>query len=73
MYAVLLPLLWLAWPWLPIEPDATGSSRVALALLFTTIVVSFSPTVTIAVIADTRARGPISEWCWRWWCWRTSS
>ena len=61
MYAVLLPILWLAWPWLPIEPGATDTSRLALALLFTTIVVSFSPTVTIAVIADTRSRGPITE------------
>ena len=39
----------------------TGTPRFALALLFTTIVVSFSPTVTIAVIADTRSRGPITE------------
>ena len=61
MYAVLLPALWLVWPWLPIAPEATGTARFALALLFTTIVVSFSPTVTIAVIADTRARGPITE------------
>ena len=61
MYAVLFPALWLAWPWLPIEPGATGMARVALAVLFTTIVVSFSPTVTIAVIADTRSRGPIAE------------
>ena len=61
MYAVLLPALWLAWPWLPIEPEATGTARFALALLFTTIVVSFSPTVTIAVIADTRSRGPLTE------------
>jgi Kef-type K+ transport system membrane component KefB len=35
--------------------------RTALAVLLTTVVVSFSPTVTIAVIADTRARGPLSE------------
>jgi Kef-type K+ transport system membrane component KefB len=61
MYAVLYPLIWFAWPWLPIEPEATGAARVALALLLTTVVVSFSPTVTIAVIADTRARGPYSE------------
>ena len=61
MYAVLLPALWLAWPWLPIQPEATGAARMALTLLFTTIVVSFSPTVTIAVIADTRARGPLAE------------
>ena len=61
MYAVLFPVIWSAWPWLPIEPDATGAARIALALLLTTVVVSFSPTVTIAVIADTRARGPYSE------------
>jgi Kef-type K+ transport system membrane component KefB len=61
MYAMLLPVIWLAWPWLPILPDASGVSRLALAVLLTTVVVSFSPTVTIAVIADTRARGPLSE------------
>jgi Kef-type K+ transport system membrane component KefB len=61
MYLVLLPLIWLAWPWLPIYPEAAGPLRVALAVLLTTVVVSFSPTVTIAVIADTRARGPLSE------------
>jgi Kef-type K+ transport system membrane component KefB len=61
MYAVLLPLFWLAWPWLPIYPEASGAARVALTLLTTTVIVSFSPTVTIAVIADTRARGPLSE------------
>lgn len=61
MYVTLGPVLWLAWPWLPIYPEAGGIARVALALLLTTVVVSFSPTVTIAVIADTRARGPLSE------------
>lgn len=61
MYATLGPLLWLAWPWLPIYPEAGGILRLAMALLLTTVVVSFSPTVTIAVIADTRARGPLSE------------
>jgi Kef-type K+ transport system membrane component KefB len=30
-------------------------------VLLTTVIVSFSPTVTIAVIADTRSRGPLSE------------
>lgn len=61
MYATLLPLLWLTWPSLPIYPGADGLARLALAFLLTTIVVSFSPTVTIAVIADTRSRGPLSE------------
>jgi Kef-type K+ transport system membrane component KefB len=61
MYITLVPALWLAWPWLPIYPEATGLARIALATLITTVVVSFSPTVTIAVIADTRSRGPLSE------------
>lgn len=61
LYAGLFPLAWLAWPWLPLYPEASGLARIALALLLTSIVVSFSPTVTIAVIADTRSRGPLSE------------
>jgi Kef-type K+ transport system membrane component KefB len=61
LYAVLIPIVWAAWPWLPIAPEATGGARLALSLLLTSIIVSFSPTVTIAVIADTRARGPLSE------------
>jgi Kef-type K+ transport system membrane component KefB len=61
MFAGLFAAAWLAWPWLPLLPDATGWTRVALALLLAALVVSFSPTVTIAVIADSRARGPLSE------------
>ena len=52
---------WLLWPWLPIAPQATGAERLALALLTSTLIMSFSPTVTIAVIAESRARGPLSE------------
>src|SRR5262249_19772336 len=52
---------YVAWPWLPLLPDAAGFARVALAGLLATLIVSFSPTVTIAVIADSRARGPLSE------------
>ena len=61
MYTGLFALGWLAWPWLPLMPEATGLARVTLAALLATLVVSFSPTVTIAVIADSRARGPLSE------------
>lgn len=61
MYAGLFALAWLAWPWLPLLPEATGLLRIALAALLATLVVSFSPTVTIAVIADSRARGPLTE------------
>jgi Kef-type K+ transport system membrane component KefB len=61
MWVGLFAVFLAAWPWLPIVPDATGYQRVALAALLSTITVSFSPTVTIAVIAESRARGPLSE------------
>jgi Kef-type K+ transport system membrane component KefB len=61
MYAVLFPVIWGAWPWLPIAPEAIAAERIAFALILTVIVISFSPTVTIAVIAENRARGPMSE------------
>jgi Kef-type K+ transport system membrane component KefB len=61
MYAVILPVIWIAWPWLPIAPDASGLVRFAMALVLTVVVISFSPTVTIAVVAENRARGPFTE------------
>ena len=69
MGGVMLALMWttltlvffVAWSWLPIAPDAQGVSRMALAMLTATVTVSFSPTVSIAVIAESRARGPLSE------------
>ena len=61
MFLGIFVATWLAWPVLPLLPEATGWARVALAALLTTLIVSFSPTVTIAVIADSRARGPLSE------------
>lgn len=61
MYVVLLLVLWAAWPWLPIDPSASGLLRFAQAAGLTTIVVSFSPAATMAVIAESRARGPLTE------------
>ena len=61
MYATLMSFLWVAWPWLPIYPEAQPAARAALVVLMTTVVVSFSPTITIAVIAEARARGPLTE------------
>lgn len=57
----LLALLLLAWPWLPLAPEAVGLERLSIACVATTLVVSFSPTVTIAVVAESRARGPLTE------------
>ncbi|MBP7569155.1 MAG: cation:proton antiporter [Acidobacteria bacterium] len=61
MYVALLAVLWAAWPWLPIDPAASGLLRFAQAAVLTTIVVSFSPAATMAVIAESRARGPLTE------------
>ena len=61
MYVALALCLFAAWTWLPIAPEVSGLPRAAIVLVLTAIVVSFSPTVTIAVIAESRARGPLSE------------
>jgi trehalose-6-phosphate synthase/Kef-type K+ transport system membrane component KefB len=57
----LLVVIWIAWPWLSIAPDATGASKLAMIALFVVIVISFSPTMTAAVIAETGSRGRLSD------------
>ncbi len=52
---------WLVWPWLPIAPEATGLARLAMVGLLAVIVISFSPTMTAAVISETGARGRLSD------------
>ena len=58
---VLTAVLWLAWPWLPLPPIAGAVPRLAVALVTGALVTSFSPTVSIAVIAESRSRGPLTE------------
>jgi Kef-type K+ transport system membrane component KefB len=57
---LLTVMLWLAWPWLPF-PELGGPGRVAAALITAALVASFSPTVTIAVIAELRSRGSLTD------------
>ena len=54
-------LAWMAWPWLPIAPDATGTAKLTMIALLVVIVVSFSPTMSAAVIAETGSRGKLSD------------
>ncbi len=61
MWTALSLLFFMTWPWLPIAPDATGVARAAMSALAATVIVSFSPTVSIAVITESRARGPLTE------------
>jgi trehalose 6-phosphate synthase len=52
---------WLVWPWLPIAPDVDGLERLVMLSLLVVMVVSFSPTMTAAVVADSGARGRLSD------------
>ena len=52
---------WLAWPWLPIAPQAAGLERLVMLALLSVMAVSFSPTMTAAVVADSGARGRLSD------------
>ena len=57
----LFAVAWLAWSWLPVAPEAAGMPKVAMVALFVIIVISFSPTMTAAVISETGARGRLSD------------
>jgi trehalose-6-phosphate synthase/Kef-type K+ transport system membrane component KefB len=59
--AGLFVVVWFGWSWLPVAADATGLQKLALAGLLVIILVSFSPTMTAAVIAETGARGRLSD------------
>ncbi|MCY1023325.1 cation:proton antiporter [Pyxidicoccus sp. MSG2] len=48
-------------PLLPFMADMTVSQALAVSALVSTVVVSFSPTVTIAIVQETRARGSFTE------------
>jgi trehalose-6-phosphate synthase/Kef-type K+ transport system membrane component KefB len=52
---------WIAWPWLPIAPEVGGLQRLVMLSLLVVMVVSFSPTMTAAVVADSGARGRLSD------------
>jgi Kef-type K+ transport system membrane component KefB len=58
---VLTVVLWTMWPSLPLGDAGSGASQLAAAFLTAALIVSFSPTVTIAVITESRARGAYSE------------
>lgn len=59
--AILTAVLWLAWPLLPLGDAGDGLPRLAAAALTAALVMSFSPTVTIAVMTESRSRGRYSE------------
>jgi Kef-type K+ transport system membrane component KefB len=61
MYVGLFGAFWLGWPWLNVGDGFTTLQKAAIVALLTTVVASFSPTVTIALVAESRASGPLTE------------
>ena len=57
----LAAVAWLLWPWLPIAPTAQGATKLAIIGLLVVVVVSFSPTMSAAVITETGSRGRLSD------------
>jgi trehalose 6-phosphate synthase len=52
---------WVVWRWLPIAPGTEGAHRFVMLAFLVILVVSFSPTMTAAVVADSGARGHFSN------------
>lgn len=59
--AGLLACGWVAWPWLPIAPEATGVARLAMLVPLVLVIVSFSPTMVVAVMEEAKARGRLGD------------
>ena len=60
VWAGLTAVFFLAWPLLPISADLHGISRLAASALAAAVVAGLSPTVTVGVITEARANGPLS-------------
>ena len=61
VFAGLCAVIWLGWSWLSLPDPGGPLARLAVTAVVAGLVTSFSPTVSIAVIADSRARGPLTE------------
>ena len=57
----LAAVAWVLWPWLNIAPAAQGATKLAIISLLVVVVVSFSPTMSAAVITETGSRGRLSD------------
>lgn len=60
-FLVLTAVFFGLWPWLPLPHVDSLLLRFGISMVASLLAVSFSPTVTIAVIAESRARGPLTE------------
>jgi Kef-type K+ transport system membrane component KefB len=61
LFAGLLAAALAASPWLPFSTGLSWPQRAAMALVLAAVMATFSPTVTMAVLSETRAKGPLAE------------
>jgi Kef-type K+ transport system membrane component KefB len=61
LYAGLFVAFWFGWEWLGVPGQVSTIQKVAIVGILTTVVASYSPTVTIALITESRASGPLSQ------------
>lgn len=57
----LIAIGYVVWPWLPIAPAESGLTRLAIVSLVAIVVVTFSPTMTAAVVADAGERSRLGQ------------
>lgn len=61
LFAGLLAAALVASQWLPFTAGEAWPRRVAISLVLASVMTTFSPTVVMAVLAETRARGPLTD------------
>lgn len=61
LYLGLFAAFWILWSWLGFDSTFTTLQKTAIIAILTTVIASYSPTVTIALITESRASGPLSE------------
>lgn len=61
LYIGLFVIFWIGWPWLGFGEGFSTLQKIAIISILTAVVASYSPTVTIALITESRASGPLSE------------
>jgi trehalose 6-phosphate synthase len=59
-WAGVTAVIFVLWRWLPFGTDLSAPERAAASALIATLIIGVSPILTTAVIAESRARGPLS-------------
>ncbi len=60
-WVALAAVLYVVWPWIPVAGQLVGIQRAAAVALAASVLVGASPPVTVAVIAESRARGTLTD------------